>query len=384
MLNISEINDYNQLLNFKNDWDTVAKRSINENIFLTWEWCSTYWKHLGKGKKLIVLKIEDDNESIAFAPLRQSKLKLFNWFECKVIEPMCCGPTDYNDFSITKREEECLQLIFKYLYANCDWDIIHLKDISESAVLFDYLQLIQEYDYSLKKGIMCPYLSLSKSSPIKLSTKFRQNLRRRMSNLKKDYDNVEVKSYDKFSTVEKAMEAFFKLHQNRWLSKNMPSVLSYDTGLKFHLDVAKKFAEKGWLALYFLIVDEEPIASDYAFKFNNKIYQYLSGFNEDFSKYSPGHLLTNELINIFRESGINKLDFLRGEEKYKQDWCSSYSMNYNFKFVNRASVKLYYRIKQLLALNSTKNIKRRISNRRARSAQRGQLYQARTAQLPQT
>jgi len=350
MLNISEINDYNQFLKLKNEWDAVAKRSINENIYLTWEWCSTYWKHLGKGKKLIVLKIEDDDESIAFAPLRQSKYKLWNWFGYNVIEPMCYGPTDYNGFLMTKRNEECLKLFFKYLYDRIDWDFMHLMDIPETSAILNHLPLLYEYNYVLEKGAECPYLPISKSTHTELSKNFAYNLSRQMRKLKKEYHKVDVIEHDKFGTVEKAMKTFFSLHENRWQSKNMLGILSQDELKNFHLDVARIFSEKGWLALYFLVVDEEPIASLYGFKYNNNISLYLGGFNVDFSKYSPQNLLLYELLKKCIENGINKLDFLRGSEQYKQKWCSNYSMNYNLKIVNyKIGSKLYDRIIQLRA-----------------------------------
>jgi CelD/BcsL family acetyltransferase involved in cellulose biosynthesis len=334
MLNISEINDFNQLLKLKNEWNAVAKISNNNNIFLTWEWCSTYWKHLGKGKKLIVLKIEDD-ECIAFAPLRESKYKLLNWIEYNVIEPMCYGPTDYNGFLMTKRNEECLKLFFKYLYGCDDWDFMHLMDIPETSPILDHLSLIREYDPSLEKSHICPILSISESTITQLNGKFRKNIRRQMRNLKKDYDNVEIKSYDKFSTVDEAMDVFFELHERRGISKKMPSIFSNDDILNFHLDVARIFAEKGWLMLYFLVVDKKPIAAWYGFTFRKKMYLYLTGFNEDFSKYGPGNLLLYELIKICINNGIKKLDFMRGAEQYKSRWSSYDNINYNIKFVNK-------------------------------------------------
>ena len=130
----------------------------------------------------------------------------------------------------------------------------------------------------------------------------------------------------------------------------MPGLLSCDELKNFHQDVARTFAEKGWLALYFLVVDEEPIASLYGFKYNNKISIYLGGFNVDFSKYSPQNLLLYELIKICIENGIKNLDFLRGNEQHKQKWCSSYTMNYDLKFVNnKIDSKLFDWIKQFRA-----------------------------------
>ena len=123
-------------------------------------------------------------------------------------------------------------------------------------------------------------------------------------------------------------------------------LLSYDDTQNFHLDVARVFAEKGWLALYFLVVDKKPIAVLYGFTFGKKMSLYQGGFDVDFSKYSPGNLLLYELIKICINNGINKVDFMRGAEQHKSKWGSYDNVNYNIKFVNKKlDSKIFYWIK---------------------------------------
>src|SRR5262245_43077359 len=35
------------LLDLRDEWTALLARSDADNVFLTWEWCSTWWRHLG-------------------------------------------------------------------------------------------------------------------------------------------------------------------------------------------------------------------------------------------------------------------------------------------------------------------------------------------------
>jgi CelD/BcsL family acetyltransferase involved in cellulose biosynthesis len=83
------------------------------------------------------------------------------------------------------------------------------------------------------------------------------------------------------------------------------------------LDVANAFAEKGWLSLFFLTFNDEPVSSFYCFEYNKKLYFYLSGFDPEYAYYRPGHLTFKYIIKYGIEKGLNEFDFLRGNETYK-------------------------------------------------------------------
>ncbi len=101
-------------MNLREKWNNVLKKSKDDNIFLTWEWLSTWWKHYGKEGKLIILLAEDKNEIVAIAPFMYSVCRLLE-FKLRKIEFMGTGHTDYCNFILAKRKAESLELFLKYL-----------------------------------------------------------------------------------------------------------------------------------------------------------------------------------------------------------------------------------------------------------------------------
>jgi CelD/BcsL family acetyltransferase involved in cellulose biosynthesis len=95
------------------------------------------------------------------------------------------------------------------------------------------------------------------------------------------------------------------------------------------------FDEKGWLALYFLTVDNMPVATTYSFDYNLRKYGYLTGFNPDFGQYGVGNLLKIYMIEECIRKGFKEYDLTRGFESYKAEWATGVRKNFVVKMVNK-------------------------------------------------
>jgi CelD/BcsL family acetyltransferase involved in cellulose biosynthesis len=353
MIRVTEINEIHELLELRNEWNDVLARSRDKHIFLTWEYLSTYWRHFGKDKKLRILCIEDKNKIIAIAPLRQSRYGFAGPLGYDVIEPLGYrGLTpegaDYTGLILVEREAECLQLFLNHLVEHNDWDFIYLMDIPETSINPNLLAKISKaipLTFKLEKGAICPYISIPNSMDIflkELGGKFRKDLQRCMRNLEKDYHRVELKRYDEFGSVEESMKIFFELHQERWKRKNMPGVFNTEEVRDFYLDVAKLFADNGWLALYFLTANDEPIATQYCFEYKQKMYYALGGFDPGYSQYSVGNLAFTKVVEKCIERKIEEYDLLKGGESYKFRFTAKYRTNLGIRFVNKGFASNFY------------------------------------------
>jgi hypothetical protein len=346
MLRTTEINDVNQFLELRYKWNNVLDRCRDKHIYLTWEYLSTYWKHFGKEKKLRILCIKDKNKIIAIAPLRQSRLGFSGPLSYDVIEPLgyrglMPEGADYTGFILAEREAECLQLFLDYLVKHDSWDFIYLMDIPGNSAIPGLLSQISNLiplAFETEKGASCPYMLIPNSVDALMKTlshNFRYNLRRSMRKLQSDFHKVEFKKYDEVGSVEETMRSFFELHQKRCKSKGLPGVFAKREICNFYIDFAKLFADNDWLALYFLLVDDKPIAAHYCFEYKNKIYFALGGFDPYYSSYSVGNLVHLKTIEKSIEKGLEEYDFLKGDEAYKSGWTANRRRNLRITFVNK-------------------------------------------------
>jgi CelD/BcsL family acetyltransferase involved in cellulose biosynthesis len=352
MKRILKVRECNEFQTLRDRWNDCLNVSLDNNVFSTWEWLSTWWKHFGKGKQLIILFIEDKNEILAIAPFVHSRHRFLGIGNLKKISFVGSPDSDYNSFILKEKKVMFLELILDYLNRYIDWDYLELKDVPESSATMDLLRsmpLKKQYKHwEIRQSSLCPYVSLPKSMDafVKgLGRSRRKNLRKYSQKLEEEY-LVELKKYDEIGSVEEAMETFFQLHQMRWKSKGELGAFNKPIFRDFHIDVARCFAEKGWLKLNFLTVNNEPISAKYGFEYNQKVYSYLSGWNPKYSQCMIGSLATMYDIQRSIQKGLKEYDLMRGSEAYKGIWTTKANKNLEIRFVKKG---LSPRIYNLLA-----------------------------------
>jgi CelD/BcsL family acetyltransferase involved in cellulose biosynthesis len=323
---IVEINDHNDFLSLRNRWNETLQR-CSHTIFSTWEWLSTWWKHFGQDKQLLLLLIEENGQIIGIAPLMYSVHTMFGLRRGK-IEFIGTPDSDYHNFIITEKREDCLNLFIDHIRKIREkWDCVDLREIPEDA---EYLPFLGKISNKIIKIHSCPYISLPHTANSLLKnfgSKLRHNLRREFRKAEKNFKTNWLNYSDKQSW-DIGMPIFFELHQKRWTSKRFPGTYAEEKLRNFHLDIAKSFSQKGWLGLYVLEFSGKPVSVLYGFKYQSKFYFYLSGFDPAYYRYSVGTLLQAYVMMQCIKEGLSEFDFLRGAEEYKNRWTKTARWNY--------------------------------------------------------
>ncbi|MDH5788713.1 MAG: GNAT family N-acetyltransferase, partial [Candidatus Bathyarchaeota archaeon] len=296
---------------------------------------------------------------LGIAPLMYSVHKMFGLRMGK-IEFVGAPASDYNDFLLTDRKEECIKAFVEHLSKYPEkWDCIQLTDIRQIS---EYIKLLSKTSRDVHVAgtsllYDCPYIPLPKSFDTyfsSLTSNFRYNLRRGLRQLQKKYA-VEFKEYSNLESFREGIIMLFKLHQNRWEAKNKPGIFSDNKAREFHLDIAKSFSERGWLGLSSLLVDGKAVASLYGFKYGSRFYAYIAGMYSAFYRYGVSNLLLLHNIEKNIEEGLTEVDFLRGGEPYKYRWKALDRSNFETILIRKG---LLPRIRNWLSSNYWTNADR--------------------------
>lgn len=82
-------------------------------------------------------------------------------------------------------------------------------------------------------------------------------------------------------------------------------------------------AEKGWLRMGVAYVDNEPAAIQFWLVLHGRACIYKVAYDEKYSAYSPGSLLTGHLMrHVIEVDGVEEVDYLIGDDAYKKQWMS--------------------------------------------------------------
>jgi CelD/BcsL family acetyltransferase involved in cellulose biosynthesis len=316
-MRVTEIGKFSDFLALQQEWTEILQLN-NQTIFQTWEWLSTWWKHFGKGRRLLILLAKENGEIKGIAPLMYSVYSKFG-IRQGVIEFIGCQHSGYNDFILTTNQEECIKIFLDYLNnISENWTYASLSDIPENKKSADILR---------KLGKVRPahqsFYALLPSSNDKLlewiNRKDRKEIRRNLRRLEEAGFKPNLVDYSDIGSTENGLKNLITLHQERWKIKGGFSGMFADPRFKnFIQEIVNCFSQKGWLGLYSYELSGKPVGSLCGFKFNSKFYAYIEGLDSKYLKYSIGNLLfVNTMTKCIADS-IVEFDFLWGTDLYKK------------------------------------------------------------------
>ena len=348
IVRIIEINKGQEFISLKKIWINLVNLYEINNIFLTWEWISTWWKYFGDKKELCILLIEDKNEIVFIAPLMKSNF-FINKLNMNKIEFIGNPDSDYSGFISSHNYQKYFPIFLKHLikkyskqyyfvFRDIPEDVLHLTYINQTIKIFKNI--------NTKKIVKCPYLKLPHKYDdfyMNLKSKFKKNLRYREKKLEK-IGKIKYQSYKSLGSITNTMKHLFYLNKIRYKQIEKISYFERPKKMDFHLEISQLFAKKNWLNLGFLTINNIPVAAEYSFNFRNKTFAYQSGFDPNYSKYGVGRLCELYHIKSSIQEGVRIYDWTRGYEDYIKSWTSSYKYNYEISyFKNKFLYKIYKR-----------------------------------------
>ena len=95
-------------------------------------------------------------------------------------------------------------------------------------------------------------------------------------------------------------------------------------------------SEQGWLRLAILYNAGQPAAAQIWFVAHGKASIFKLAYDEAWKQYSAGSILTSYLMQyVIDTDKVEEIDFLTGNDAYKQDWMTERRQRWRVAFVNR-------------------------------------------------
>ena len=324
-MDIEVVTNMADFASLREEWNALLSRSATRHIFLTHEWQYTWWKHFGTGdENLLILLVRAGGNLVGIAPLRRDRLTIKGLPVFRTISFLLGYEADYRDFLLHNEARwEVLEQILTYCASEIDaWHLIVLAGVHGGSATNYLLPMVcSRRDLHLRSaaGAICPYIPLQGQEADtwaqyerRSTIKEYQRKRRKMA---REY-RTGTAFYRGESSIG-AMSDFFHLHHRGWSERGGSEALSSQSIERFHVDLAKSFAPTGQLFLAMLNINDTPIAARYCYTCGSAGFGYLSGYDPDYHKLSPGAVLTLEVIDHLRTEGYEEMDLTRGDEAYK-------------------------------------------------------------------
>lgn len=317
---VAEITTFEEMEGLRPEWSRLWEQCPWATPFQSPDWLLPWWEHLGRGD-LWAIAVRKDRELIGLAPL-------YVWNGRALF--LGTGISDYLDIIISPERglHETASLFFRHISESRGiWKTCDLQEIRAESPLIN-AEKPHGISCSTDPLGICPVLVLpgipetSPSNHPVLRTSYRKAWRKI-----RNYGDAWVETARE-ENLDQSLDSLFRLHRARWAKFRHPGVLSDQKVREFHRKAARGLLRTGCLRLFCLYFEGEIIAALYAFEQNKRFYCYLSGFNPQFERLSPGKIILGYAIESAIRSGISEVDFLRGSESYKYQWGVRDRTNY--------------------------------------------------------
>lgn len=130
------------------------------------------------------------------------------------------------------------------------------------------------------------------------------------------------------SGLQQAMADYNAVYHKSWKANELYG--DFVDGL------VRGFSRQGWLRLAILYADQGPVAAQLWFVAHGKASIFKLVHDENWRRYSPGSILTAHLMKqVIDNDEVAEIDFLTGNDAYKQDWMSERRERWAVHFINR-------------------------------------------------
>jgi CelD/BcsL family acetyltransferase involved in cellulose biosynthesis len=297
------------------EWDQLVQAMPRPSPFLLHGWLDAWWRHYQDEGDLRTYVVRRDGVLVGALPLflRQRR-------RLRVLEFIGGEASALADLLLAEGagEEIAVQLAARAAASGQDFaDLFGLAEGSRlvTALGAERLELVER--------VGAPVLDLSSGwEPVyraKTSRK-RRNLHKRRRRQLAELGRLEVRLARTPDELERALEDAFHLHQLRWEGRPDGSGFVTPVGMRFHRDAIQMLAERDVPRIVTLTLDGRPIAFHYYFVFCGRMYVHRLAFDPAFARLSPGIIATLEAIREAADEGIELVEFLGGEERYKLEF----------------------------------------------------------------
>ena len=358
-LNIEKIQSIDVFSALGREWDALLSLSDESTFFLKWDWMFTWWKHFGSKEGLFILLIKKSSgELLGIAPFYITTK--WQGLPIKALSYIGSDPisSEYLDIICAPEYKKDIADSIADFLSNQSflWDCIALNDTLNNSVSYTLLQnkLSGCGFVSVNNGYqLCPYLKLPSSEQEllgKLSSPLRSTIKRKTKKMLKD--GITFQYTSDVEIIDSHMNSLFSLHQKCWNARGMPGTLKDESKKRFHLNIAENLLPKNDIRLYTLNDRENIIAALYGFQYDGCIFYFQSGYDPEWSKYSPGTLLMWMAMNHAIQEGAQVFDFLRGDEAYKKLWADNTRTTYSTVLYKKSNIKMsiYFQLAEAVSV----------------------------------
>jgi CelD/BcsL family acetyltransferase involved in cellulose biosynthesis len=298
-------------------WDALVASMPRPSPFMLSAWLEPWWSHFGRDRSMRVEAAFLDGELVGGLPLELERRR-------GVIVGRFMGREHAALGDVLAREDVADEVVAGIVgrLGVVGADYLDLFGLAREGRLFGAI----EESEVLVERVQAPVLDVRGGWDAVYGAKTssrRRNLHRRRRRQLHELGEIELISIAGERELAASLTDLFRLHDLRWAGRPDRSDFTTNRGLPFNVDAMSRFARAGVARVLLMKLDGRAIAFQYYLVFERRMFFYRLAFDPDFARWSPGLLTTLAAIEVAAAEGVERVEFLGGDERYKQELADS-------------------------------------------------------------
>ena len=331
-LTLEVVDDDERFADLRGVWADLEEADPDTNVFLSWPWVSTWWRHFGAGRDdrdLHVVVIRDGESAVGIAPLFRTRVGI-GPLRAATLQRIAPDAGDYGGMLLGRRADEAVVLLVDHLGAQLrrDADVVVLtrlaSDARFTALLGDELvrhaTTIETVVDQL--GDACLYTDVAAGFDLAKQTK-KHKIRRYRGRLDEQHGEVTFVRHTG-PTLDEGLDRLVTLHDMRWavLDEPMQGLMASAESQAFLLDAIRALDAEGSLRLLSVEAGGRPVGVELDLVRGRRLFLFKGAFDPEYGPFSPGQLLHHRVFEEGLAEGVEIFDFCRGDAHYKRRWTN--------------------------------------------------------------
>ncbi len=319
---------FEELAALREEWDRFVCQTGGD-IYFSYDWCRVWWNHYGSDRELNIFSFRIDGELAGLVPLYIDRfgpqpvgLRIAKLVGSEYTAAICDPPM------LPAHVDEILGRLFRYIFGILQCDAVWFGPLAGTyehrGALYAACKRLHDSVRITRDIILSPHTVFDLPNTFdsylgSLERRQRNNYHRDLALLRKQFRmRTDILTHP--SQIEGEFARFKHMHDEQWRAEGKLGHFGDWPGSEtFNLEMARSQAIRGRLRLIRLVVNDEVVAYQLCYKFEDCYYWRLPArrVGPTWARYGLGRIGMMTMIEAAISEGARRIEAGPGHYDYK-------------------------------------------------------------------
>jgi CelD/BcsL family acetyltransferase involved in cellulose biosynthesis len=306
------------------EWRNLCNAFADDQPFYRPEWIVAHIRAFTPKAKIVLFRVSVEGRLCLVLPLLEERA-LFCGLPVKRLRAPVNGHSCR--FDGVRRSgpagDLAVQALWEHLKSLPGWDLLEFGGVPADGTV-SALALAAELDGFLTGQVPMspnPYVPIPSDSSSLGKLPLNGRLRTQLRSIRRSLGGGRRLELRRTSNADRVvLQQFYRLEAAGWKGVERTAIACSAQSLQFYDRIAQSAEKFGWLCLYLLELDGQPVAGHFGLSYKGRYFSPKVAYDENCKQWAPGHLMVEEILRDCAARGVQEYDITGQNDLWKRKW----------------------------------------------------------------